>query len=62
VENEVEQATVRMILDMKRAGASINEIARRLNRDGIPTKKGGKWYASTVSNILRNSLHGKEAA
>ncbi len=51
-----------MILDMKRAGASINEIARRLNRDGIPTKKGGKWYASTVSNILRNSLHGKEAA
>jgi len=63
VENEAEQETVRRILDMKRAGASINEIARRLNAERVPTKKGGsKWYASTVSNILKNSLHGKEVA
>ena len=63
VENEAEQATVNLILTMKQAGASINEIARRLNADGIPTKKAGaKWYASTVSNILRNSLHGKDVA
>jgi len=63
VENEAEQATVRRILDLKAAGASINEIARRLNADGIPTKKGsGRWYASTVSNVLKNSLHGKEVA
>jgi len=63
VENEAEQETVKRILDMKVAGASINEIARRLTAEQVPTKKGGsKWYASTVSNVLKNSLHGKEVA
>ena len=28
--------------------ASLSEIAAALNMDGIPTKRGGRWYASTV--------------
>jgi hypothetical protein len=35
-------------------GASLGEIARRLNRDGIPTSQGGRqWWPSTVRAILR---------
>jgi hypothetical protein len=35
------------------AGASLAEVARRLNRDGIPTGQGGRqWWPSTVRAIL----------
>jgi Recombinase len=34
-------------------GASLAEIARRLNRDGIPTGQGGRqWWPSTVRAVL----------
>jgi hypothetical protein len=34
-------------------GVSLAEIARRLNRDGIPTGQGGRqWWPSTVRAIL----------
>lgn len=33
-------------------GKSFRAIADGLNRDGIPTQNGGKWYATTVKNIL----------
>lgn len=34
-------------------GASLAEIARRLNRDGIPTGQGGRqWWPSTVRAIV----------
>lgn len=34
-------------------GLSLAEIARRLNRDGIPTGQGGRqWWASTVRAVL----------
>jgi hypothetical protein len=37
-------------------GASLAEIARRLNRDGIPTAQGGRqWWPSTVRAVLRRS-------
>jgi site-specific DNA recombinase len=32
-------------------------IAQRLNDSGVPTVKGGFWHASSVSNILRNSMY-----
>jgi Recombinase len=35
-------------------GSSLAEIARRLNRDGIPTSQGGRrWWPSTVRAVLR---------
>lgn len=34
-------------------GMSMNAIAQHLNRLGIKTSKGGKWYQSTVSSVLR---------
>ena len=33
-------------------GKSFRAIADGLNKDGIPTQNGGKWYATTVKNIL----------
>jgi DNA invertase Pin-like site-specific DNA recombinase len=37
-----------------RAGASLHSIAEKLNRDGVPTARGGvRWYASTVRRVLR---------
>ena len=36
---------------------SINEIARRLNNEGFETKRGGRWYASTISYILKNPIY-----
>jgi len=37
-------------------GNGLAEIARRLNRDGIPTAQGGRqWWPSTVRVVLRRS-------
>jgi DNA invertase Pin-like site-specific DNA recombinase len=38
-------------------GCTYREIAARLNQSAVPTKQGGRWHASTVHAILRNSLH-----
>lgn len=32
---------------------SLAGIARQLNARGVPTRSGGAWYASTVSNLVR---------
>jgi hypothetical protein len=44
------------------AGMSLNAIARQLNEDGVPAKRGGKFYPSTVRYLLANrALYGKAA-
>ena len=40
--------------------AGLSEIADGLNVDGIPTQRGGRWYASTVRYILSNSVYADE--
>lgn len=35
-------------------GVSMNEVARRMEREGVPSSRGGtRWYASTVAGVLR---------
>ncbi len=42
-----------VIRDIQRSGAtSLHAIADALNARGIPTPRGGQWYAKSVSNIL----------
>jgi DNA invertase Pin-like site-specific DNA recombinase len=36
-------------------GHSYHQIAGSLNADGIPTTRGGQWYACTVRQILQRS-------
>lgn len=45
---------VSRILHESARGASLADIARRLNRDGVPTAQGGRrWWPSTVRLVLR---------
>ena len=41
---------------LRAGGASFHEIARKFNDESVPTKKGGKWYASTVQGIVYNKV------
>jgi len=44
--------TVRRILDLWSRGVSLRAMARSLNADSVPTKRGGRWYASTVKGVV----------
>lgn len=44
--------TYRRVLTLHAAGEGLNSIARTLNAEGVPTAKGGTWYASTVRAIV----------
>jgi len=33
-------------------GVTLREIAARLNDDGVPTARGGRWHASTLQRVL----------
>jgi Recombinase len=46
-------AVVSRILHESARGVSLAEIARQLNRDGVPTPQGGRqWWSSTVRAVL----------
>jgi hypothetical protein len=55
--DELAAATVRRIFAEfaePYARPSLSEIADSLNLDEIPTRRGGRWHASTVRYVLRN--------
>ena len=50
-------AIIRRIYIAHRDGSSSQEIARGLNRDGIPTAMGKSWSRSAIAKILRNPVY-----
>jgi DNA invertase Pin-like site-specific DNA recombinase len=40
-------------------GRSLRAIARALDADGVPAPRGGRWYASSVSRVLRQEQTGR---
>jgi DNA invertase Pin-like site-specific DNA recombinase len=46
--------TVRRIFELREAGKTLRAIAAQLNAEGVLTKRGGDWHASTVSYVLKN--------
>jgi hypothetical protein len=48
------------ILTERFKGLSYREIANGLNADGILSQNGGKWYATTVKNIVDALLNKDE--
>jgi site-specific DNA recombinase len=51
-------STIQLIYKMrKRQRKAMWEIAKELNEANVPTARGGKWYASTISYILKNKLY-----
>ncbi len=51
-ETPEEIKTLNYIKTLRTQGMNLSEIADRLNTESIKTKRGGKWYAKTVSNYL----------
>jgi hypothetical protein len=47
-----------MIVDFRNKGETLPAIADRLNSMGVNTRRSGRWYASTVSNILKRAPEG----
>ena len=41
-----------VVEQIRAGGASLRQIAAELNARGIKTVRGGKWYATTVRNIV----------
>jgi DNA invertase Pin-like site-specific DNA recombinase len=52
VADETEVAGLARAQQLKNEGLSLRVIAATLNEEGVPTKRGGKWSASTVSRLL----------
>jgi DNA invertase Pin-like site-specific DNA recombinase len=51
VENPEEQKAIKLIRERKEAGFGLREIARSLDREGIPCRGAG-WNHVTVSHVL----------
>lgn len=49
---EAEAEAVAVIQTLRAEGATLQAIAETLNARGVATKRGGRWYASTVKNVL----------
>lgn len=47
-----EQKALRLMRSMANGGASTREIAKALDAEGFPTKRGGEWRSNTVAQIL----------
>jgi len=62
VENPQEQGTLARIRSLAGSGESLRGIARLLNREAVPTKRGGRWHARTLAYLLRNDLHAQGVA
>ena len=48
-----ELAIVRRILDLRQRGRSYRMIARQLNSQGVPTKRGRRWASETVRKVVQ---------
>jgi DNA invertase Pin-like site-specific DNA recombinase len=60
--HRAELATVARIREWSAGGATLAAIARRLNADEVPTKRGGRWHPSTVRYLVQNDLYEPAAA
>ena len=47
-----EQATIERIVELRRQGQTLRQIAAILLVEGRRTKRGGRWQAQTVANVL----------
>ncbi len=62
IEDPAEQKIIRRIFRERAKGQTLGAIAEALNRDRVRTKQGGKWWASTISAVLKNDLHTRREA
>lgn len=53
VQDPQEQLIIKIIRNSFAHGMSLNAIAKELNERGLPSKRGGQWYASSVRNVIQ---------
>jgi len=53
--NQFANDVMDIIASYRAKGLSMKAIADELNTLGVKTRRGGRWYASTVSNILKRA-------
>ena len=49
---EDHRATIERILSLRASGMAVDTVAETLNAEGLKSKTGGKWYGSSVRNVL----------
>ena len=54
-DDDAEQSILARIRAMRAKGLSLRWIADRLNVEGVASKQGRTWYASTVGYILKHA-------
>lgn len=52
-----EASIVKRIFRERLAGRSLRQIANDLTREGVKTKRGGRWQANTIKTILENVFY-----
>lgn len=55
--DETEAEVVKYVYNLYEELASTPKVAYRLNSESVKTKRGGKWTAKTVGDILRNPFY-----
>ena len=53
VDDEAEQAVIRLVVELQAAGESTRAIAERLNSDQVAARSGGRWNQTQVCRILK---------
>jgi len=54
---EQEHQTIAVIQDMRNQGHTLQAIADYLNANGYQTQRGGKWYPTTITNVLKKAVN-----
>ena len=49
-----------LIADLRARGLGLKAIAITLNALGIPTARGGRWYATTIKNLIEKEMTRKD--
>lgn len=57
VVNEKQSEVVRWIFRQVLSGNSTAEIARKLNEEGVATRRGGSWTSTTINGMIRNEKY-----
>lgn len=55
--DKIEAEVVKYVYNLYEELASTPKVAYRLNSEGVKTKRGGKWTAKTIGDILKNPFY-----
>lgn len=56
-----EVKVINQIVALRQTGMAIDTIAETLNSEGVKARSGGKWYGSSVRNVLKRNATVTEA-